>query len=326
MTKNQYHGMLLAMLLVLGALAGCSGSTTDTASSTTTTTPLATTTSGTQSPTATTTTTTIQSSTTTATGPAIDTGTATATATDPQTETATPPLTPDSPIDGGTARQATITDVTDGDTVEVEFSNGETDTIRLIGVDTPETIASNLNPSEYGIPDTTQGRDWLLNWGDKASSFATEQLAGEQVLVVTDPESDKRGYYGRLLAYIYVDGTNFGKQLVQRGYARVYTGSEFVLEDEYLDLEATAQAADKGLWAFKEATTPTATPLPESTESPAEDGGVVTPTPSNDGELPDPYDCGDFETREQVEAVFDPDNDISNLDGNGDGVACESIA
>jgi micrococcal nuclease len=254
------------------------------------------------------------------------TATETRTATPASPQTATQDSAPPSPIDGGTARQATVIEVTDGDTVDVRFANGETATVRLLGVDTPESIMSNMDPSEYGIPDTTQGRDWLLNWANKASAFATNKLAGEQVLVVTDPASDKRGYYGRLLAYIYIDGTNFGKSLVQRGYAQVYTGGEFVLENEYLDLEATAQAADNGLWAFEAETTPTTTPTPASTEPPEQDGGVKTPTPSNDGDLPDPYDCGDFESREQVEAVFDPDNDVSNLDGNGDGVACESIS
>jgi hypothetical protein len=72
--------------------------------------------------------------------------------------------------------------------------------------------------------------------------------------------------------------------------------------------------------------TPEPTPTPAPTESPEEDAGVKTPTPSNDGDLPDPYDCGDFDTREQVEAVFDPTNDVSKLDDNGDGVACESIS
>ncbi|WP_049898250.1 5'-nucleotidase C-terminal domain-containing protein [Halococcus agarilyticus] len=54
-----------------------------------------------------------------------------------------------------------------------------------------------------------------------------------------------------------------------------------------------------------------------------DDGGVETPTPSNDGDTPDPYDCSDFDSREEVNAVFDPDDDESNLDDDGDGIACE---
>ena len=55
----------------------------------------------------------------------------------------------------------------------------------------------------------------------------------------------------------------------------------------------------------------------------AQDSGVETPTPSNDGGENDPYDCSDFDSREEVNAVFDPDDDVSNLDDDGDGVACE---
>ena len=55
----------------------------------------------------------------------------------------------------------------------------------------------------------------------------------------------------------------------------------------------------------------------------AQDNGVDTPTPSNDGDGNDPYDCSDFDSREEVNAVFDPNDDVSNLDEDGDGVACE---
>ena len=55
----------------------------------------------------------------------------------------------------------------------------------------------------------------------------------------------------------------------------------------------------------------------------AQDSGVDTPTPSNDGDGNDPYDCSDFDSREEVNAVFDPNDDVSNLDEDGDGVACE---
>jgi len=68
----------------------------------------------------------------------------------------------------------------------------------------------------------------------------------------------------------------------------------------------------------------TATPTPSSEdESATGDNGVVTPTPS--GPASDPYDCSDFDTRAQVDAVFDPDNDVSGLDSDGDGEACESL-
>lgn len=70
--------------------------------------------------------------------------------------------------------------------------------------------------------------------------------------------------------------------------------------------------------------TPTLEPTPTATTE-DDTGGVVTPTPSNDPDASDPYDCGDFDTREQVEAVFDPDNDVSDLDHDSDGTPCESL-
>lgn len=320
------------MVLVLGALAGCSGSDSpapettvpETAISTAPTTapPTATATAtatatSTQTPTATTTTipteVTSPSPEPTVTPTASPTPTLTPTPT--PTATATPEPEPDSPIDGGTARMATVTRVVDGDTVEVEFKNGETDTIRMIGVDTPETVASNLKPSEYGIPDTTQGRDWLLNWGEKASSFATDTLAGETVTVVTDPESDKRGYYGRLLAYIYVDGTNFNRKLIEHGYARRYDDSSFTLKSEFGQLEENAQAENRGLWSFEQQSTSTPTPEPTPNQTPP-------PPPTGD------VDCSYFDTHEAAQQFFEnhnPEEDPHRLDGDGDGQACESL-
>lgn len=246
------------------------------------------------------------------------------------TPTATPTATPasPSPIEGGETRMATVIDIVDGDTIDVRFSNGEVETIRLVGVDTPETAEQYMDPSEYGIPDSAAGRDWLLMWGDNAQAFATQRLAGEEIMVVFDPESDRRGGFGRLLGYIYIDGQNFGRELVERGLARVYTGGEFSLESKYLDIEADAQAANRGLWGFEGAATPTPTVTTTATATPPPDGGegFVTPTPSNDGDLPDPYDCGDFDSQDVAQQVLDnnPD-DPSELDSDGDGVACESL-
>jgi micrococcal nuclease len=261
----------------------------------------------------------------TATATPTPTPTPSPTPTPEPTPTATP--TPSSPIAGGETRTGTVIDVIDGDTVDVRFRDGSVETVRLVGVDTPETAAQYMDPSEYGIPDTPRGRDWLLMWGDRASAFAERELEGERVRVVFDPESDRRGGFGRLLAYIYyTDGQNFGKTLLERGLARVYTGGEFTLEDGYLDLEAQAQAENVGLWGFEGDTTPTATPTPTDNPADTGDGGLETPTPSNDGNLPDPYDCGDFESQEVAQQILEnnPD-DPSGLDSDEDGVACESL-
>jgi micrococcal nuclease len=255
------------------------------------------------------------------------------------TQTETDRETQASSEEAGQGRVATVTRVVDGDTVEVRFEDGEEDTIRLLGVDTPETSSEN-DPAEFeGIPETTAGYDHLANWGDRATEFATEELDGEQVRVLTDPEADRRGSYDRLLAYVYTDDEeSFNRRLLDEGYARMYD-STFSKREAFADAEREARQEERGLWDFDGATS-TATPAPESTptddpETEEEDedggggagGGLETPTPSNDGDLPDPYDCGDFDSQEVAQQVLDSESgDPSGLDEDGDGVACESLS
>jgi micrococcal nuclease len=219
-----------------------------------------------------------------------------------------------------------VTRVIDGDTVEVEFADGETDTVRLIGVDTPETSLGDVSPDEYeGIPETQAARDHLYNWGQRASEFATEQLDGQQVRVVTDGEGDRRGSFGRLLAYIYTNGENFNQRLLADGYARVYDSS-FSLREEFDAAEEQARSNEVGLWEFEG---DTSTPTPTPTEEPADDGGNGAggsdlPPPS--GGPDDPYDCSDFDSQEQAQRYFESvSGDPSGLDGDGNGQACESL-
>ncbi|MFB6293372.1 MAG: thermonuclease family protein [Halonotius sp.] len=150
----------------------------------------------------------------------------------------------------GTSLNVTVTHVVDGDTVDIRYANGSTDTVRLLGVDTPETPPTTVSPGEFeGIPDSEAGRDHLRAWGERATDFAERELAGQKVRLVVDPEADRRGGYGRLLAYIYVDGENFNRALLTDGFARLYD-SEFTRRDEFAASERTARREAVGLWAF----------------------------------------------------------------------------
>src|SRR6056297_1398738 len=154
-----------------------------------------------------------------------------------------------------TASTVTVARVIDGDTMEVEYANGTEETVRLLGVDTPETTFSRVSPDEFaGIPDTTAGSDQLFNWGERATTLAEDELEGRQVEMVFDPDSDRRGYFGRLLVYLYVDGENFNGQLLADGYARMYD-SQFSLREEFVALEQEAQASGVGLWDFQDSDT-----------------------------------------------------------------------
>jgi len=133
-------------------------------------------------------------------------------------------------------------------------------------VDTPETTLSRINPAEFeGIPDTTAGRDHLFNWGERATAYTTDTLEDHTVRIAVDSEADRRGSFGRLLVYIYVDDENFNKRLITNGYARMYD-STFSLQTEFAEAEETARADTVGLWDFEEPRTPTPTETPSSSE------------------------------------------------------------
>lgn len=153
----------------------------------------------------------------------------------------------------------TIIDVVDGDTVDIRFENGTIDTVRLLGVDTPE-VYGTVSPDEFeGVPDTEAGRECLRDWGSEASGFARESLDGQEVTLRFDEQSDRRGTFDRLLAYVVVDGENFNYRLVADGYARVYD-STFTQSDRFYDAETDAQETETGLWACRSVSTPTQTP------------------------------------------------------------------
>ncbi|WP_122090047.1 thermonuclease family protein [Halalkalicoccus subterraneus] len=212
----------------------------------------------------------------------------------------------------GTEWTVTVERVIDGDTMEVRFPNGEVDTIRLLGVDTPETYGQN-DPAEFeGIPDNTDGADWLADWGDRATAYATDELDGEEVRIAVDPEADRRGSYGRLLVYVHTDeGESFNRALIDEGLARMYD-SQFSERPAFEDAEAEARNEGVGLWGFE-----------GSTEEPPADG---TDEDEGGSDNSADYDCSDFETQAEAQAVLDEDpSDPHGLDADGDGTACETL-
>jgi micrococcal nuclease len=128
--------------------------------------------------------------------------------------------------------EATVIDVTDGDTIDIRYDNGTTETVRLLGVDTPEVYAENEPGDFERVPDTDDGRTCLSYEGKVPSAMAENRLLGERFTLKHDSEADRRGYYGRLLAYVYVHGEHFNYQLVENGHARVYD-SAFSKSDEF---------------------------------------------------------------------------------------------
>jgi micrococcal nuclease len=129
--------------------------------------------------------------------------------------------------------------VVDGDTVKVEFTSPAPDglanreTVRLLGVDTPETVHPNKGVERFG---------------KEASAFSKLSLLGKEVRLAFD--WDLRDGYGRLLAYLYLpDGSCFNAELIREGYAWAYLKYPFAFKDEFSSLQARARETGKGLWA-----------------------------------------------------------------------------
>jgi micrococcal nuclease len=129
------------------------------------------------------------------------------------------------------AATAYVTRVVDGDTVEVDLGGTEED-LRYIGVDTPETVK----------PDTP-----VQCFGPQASDFNHRLIEGQRVRLVFGEE--RRDVYGRLLAYVYLDGRFVNAELVRRGLARTLT---IPPNDRFAPrlkrLEIAAARAGRGLW------------------------------------------------------------------------------
>jgi micrococcal nuclease len=137
--------------------------------------------------------------------------------------------------------QAEVVSHVDGDTVRVRIPGPPDgldvlETIRLIGVDTPETV----HPSRP-----------VEAFGREASEFTKSRLLGKTVYLAFD--WDLRDRYGRLLAYIYTLSddaapTCFNALLIREGYGHAYTRFAFQFMEEFRALEGEARKEKLGLW------------------------------------------------------------------------------
>ena len=127
-----------------------------------------------------------------------------------------------------------VTKVVDGDTIWVK-GEGERLKVRLIGVDTPETVHPTKEVECYG---------------PESSDFATDILAGTQVAMVTDTSQGEVDRYGRTLAYVFLpNGQFFQELLVSGGYAYEYTFDQpYKYRDLLIEAEEQARFNGAGLW------------------------------------------------------------------------------
>lgn len=134
-------------------------------------------------------------------------------------------------IPAGTYR---VTEFVDGDTIKVDM-NGHVETIRMIGMDTPETHDPR-KPVEC--------------FGQAAAAHTKELIGMGTVRLEADSLSTNRDRYDRLLRYVYTkDNKLVEAEDIKDGYAFAYTSFPFTKLDEFRAYEKQAREQNKGLWA-----------------------------------------------------------------------------
>jgi len=123
--------------------------------------------------------------------------------------------------------------VIDGDTIDIHYGEKK-ERIRLLNVDTPESVH----------PDKTRN----TSLGKQASDYTKKRLSGKYVSL--EFEGKRKGKYGRLLAYVILDNTNFNLELVQNGWSPYYTkyGKSKRYHEKFRLAQKQAQLRRVNIW------------------------------------------------------------------------------
>jgi micrococcal nuclease len=186
-----------------------------------------------------------------------------------------------------------VTHVVDGDTIDVQLTTGVDERVRLIGIDTPER----------GVCGSA-----------RATAYARSLASGRHVTLVGDPTQARRDRYGRLLAYVWIDGHDLGFQQLARGLARVYIYDRpFQRLAAYRRAEREGRTRSNNIWKACGKSTPR--PLVGGGRSGCDPSypTVCIPPPPPD------LDCADIPYKDFAVVGSDP----HHFDGDGDGIGCE---
>lgn len=193
--------------------------------------------------------------------------------------------------------------VIDGDTIVID-KDGTSETIRMIGVDTPETVHPSKAVQCFGVEASNQTKTWLT---------------GQLVKLEVDSSQGERDKYGRLLAYVFrTDNLFVNQKLIDEGFAYEYTYNlPYKYQAEFKTAEVEARTNKRGLWALDACA----------------EGSQTVRTPQVAPIYPSDHidkDCGDFATEAEAQSYFESGGgsstyDYDRLDSDHDGMACESL-
>lgn len=189
-----------------------------------------------------------------------------------------------------------VTKVIDGDTIDIQVGT-KRETIRIIGIDAPESGEC---------------------YGNEASEKARGLLSSKSVNLERDPSQGERDRYGRLLGYVFVDGTNFQELVIREGYVKEYTYNKpYKYQSLFREAQRQASEQKKGLWSACTGLNPSSTPTPQITNNPQ--SSVQGSYSCDCGKL-----CSQIATCD--EAYYQLNScGCTKRDSDGDGVPCESL-
>lgn len=219
-----------------------------------------------------------------------------------------------------------VVQIVDGDTIKVSI-DGKTESVRLIGVDTPETV---------------DPRQPVQCFGREAADFTKAKLTGASVRLESDASQGDRDKYSRLLRYVVTqDGVNFNRQLLAEGYAYEYTyRTPYKYQADFKAAQKSATAANKGLWAAtscsgqkikpQPAATPAIKPTPVTAKPAPSPAPNPAPSPAPTGNCDPnytpcvPLSATDLNCPAIGFMVRVIGHDVHHFDGDNDGYGCES--
>lgn len=129
-----------------------------------------------------------------------------------------------------------VSRVIDGDTIDISI-DGKVERLRLIGIDTPETVDPRKPVECFGV---------------EASNKAKTLLIGKKVSLESDGSQGELDKYNRLLRYVFLeDGTNINLLMIKEGYAHEYTYNlPYKYQTEFKNAQKQAEANKAGLWSL----------------------------------------------------------------------------
>ena len=127
-----------------------------------------------------------------------------------------------------------VLEVIDGDTFKINY-NGQKKSVRILGMNTPEKSGPYRTRECFG---------------EEATKKAKEILSGKKISLEFDPSQPKFDKFGRILAYVYVDGkVDFEEEMIKQGYAYEYTyhGHKYKKQKKYKEAQKYAEKNLLGL-------------------------------------------------------------------------------